>query len=432
MTTITLEDYEKLREMNEYAFGNLLDIRTKKPLFTDKKNNKDYYLIDGLTEHLYFVYLKKNGIKNPNEIIIKLTIMENIEGLPGLNGTGKFYIKTSNTSFIYEIQKYKCPVRAFFYMDKAIEENDDLEEVFPDNSEIIDLEINLAKNFNRELVEPDFHEYIKKTANLDQYGNEIRDMSRIPDEELKKRQYLEFLNSENEKNGGLYDNLEIMHKEELAMEFEKEIVIKLTLVGNVEDLPFLNGWGSFYIKTNNNSFILEIQKYKCPIRAFFYMDKVIEDNDDINEIYSDECENIDLDINLSINYLSELIEPSMKEYIKLTPYLDEYGNREEVTLFDPSEYQFNAFWQSSNPREIKITAIIRNYLSTMNPIDIHLICKKFNKTRVKLELIYMFQEDYERGFINIKGKDYPLEGRYKDDLVFKEIMEIVESFKDEQ
>ena len=104
-------------------------------------------------------------------------------------------------------------------------------------------------------------------------------------------------------------------------------------------------------------------------------------------------------------------------YIKYTPQsrynapYEVYDDQKEV-MFDPSEFSFNAFWQSGKPTMQKISSVIRNYLTAMDQNDICLLCRKFGKNRVKAELIATYKAFYEQGFIDVKGHKILLEGRY--------------------
>ena len=117
-------------------------------------------------------------------------------------------------------------------------------------------------------------------------------------------------------------------------------------------------------------------------------------------------------------------------YLKYTPQSEKkapyevYDDQEEI-LFDPSEFSFNAFWQSSKPTMQKVVSIIRNYLMGMNSDDICLLCRKFGKNRVKAELIKTYRAYYKQGFIDVKGHRVPLEGRYDRNPVFKEIAKMI-------
>ena len=58
------------------------------------------------------------------------------------------------------------------------------------------------------------------------------------------------------------------------------------------------------------------------------------------------------------------------------------------------------------------------------------MCEKFGKDRVLQELDREFIELFEIGYFDIKGMKIPLTGDYKDYGVYKEILEIVESYKE--
>jgi len=107
----------------------------------------------------------------------------------------------------------------------------------------------------------------------------------------------------------------------------------------------------------------------------------------------------------------------------IVPYL--ISDNQEKVEFDPKEYTFNAFWQTSKKSIQNVSAVIRNYLGTMNPQDIQTLCKKFGRNRVKRELIQKYKEMYAQGFINVKGMEIVLEGRYDRNPAFKEILSII-------
>ena len=117
-------------------------------------------------------------------------------------------------------------------------------------------------------------------------------------------------------------------------------------------------------------------------------------------------------------------------YVKYTPQskrkapYEVYDDQEEV-MFDPTEFSFNAFWQSGKPTMQKVSSIIRNYLTAMDQNDICLLCRKFGKNRVKAELIATYRALYKQGFIDVKGHKVPLEGRYDRNPVFKEILKMI-------
>ena len=117
-------------------------------------------------------------------------------------------------------------------------------------------------------------------------------------------------------------------------------------------------------------------------------------------------------------------------YVKYTPQskkkapYEVYDDQEEV-MFNPTEFSFNAFWQSGKPTIQKVSSIIRNYLTGMDQNDICLLCRKFGKNRVKAELIATYRTLYKQGFVDVKGHRVPLEGRYDRNPVFKEILKMI-------
>ncbi|MCT7625037.1 nucleotidyltransferase family protein [Aliarcobacter butzleri] len=108
---------------------------------------------------------------------------------------------------------------------------------------------------------------------------------------------------------------------------------------------------------------------------------------------------------------------------------EDLNENKELVIHDPKDYTFNCFWQTPFPAKQTVTSIIRNYLGTMNKQDIHTLCKKFGKDRVLKELNDKYKELFEKGFVNIKGLEIPLTGNYKDYELFKEILEIVNSYE---
>ena len=97
--------------------------------------------------------------------------------------------------------------------------------------------------------------------------------------------------------------------------------------------------------------------------------------------------------------------------ISKQPY--EVLDTEEHVSFNPNEYSFNAFWTSGAVISTQsIKSVIRNYLSTMNSIDIGVVIKKFGRGRVRSELISMYKEEYQQGYVNVKGMKIPLHGRW--------------------
>ncbi len=109
--------------------------------------------------------------------------------------------------------------------------------------------------------------------------------------------------------------------------------------------------------------------------------------------------------------------------IDAAPY-EIFDNQNKVK-FNPSDYTFNAFWQTSKSSTQRVSSIIRNYLATMHPTDIQTLCNKFGKNRVKRELIQKYKEMYAKGFLNIKGMELILEGRYDRNPAFIEILGMI-------
>jgi len=98
---------------------------------------------------------------------------------------------------------------------------------------------------------------------------------------------------------------------------------------------------------------------------------------------------------------------------------------QDIAEFNPGAYTFNAFWQTSKSSMQKVSAVIRNYLGTMNPDDIKILCQNFGRNRVKKELIQKYKEMYKQGYINVKGMEIMLEGRYDRNPAFREILGMI-------
>ncbi len=113
----------------------------------------------------------------------------------------------------------------------------------------------------------------------------------------------------------------------------------------------------------------------------------------------------------------------LEDSIDMIPYL--VGDNQDIIEFNPKEYTFNTFWQTSKVSIQNVSAVIRNYLGTMNPQDIHTLCKNFGRNRVKRELIQKYKEMYAQGFINIKGMEITLEGRYDRNSAYREILGMI-------
>lgn len=126
-----------------------------------------------------------------------------------------------------------------------------------------------------------------------------------------------------------------------------------------------------------------------------------------------------------------IAKTSTKKFYRL--YLDEnsdvapyktFDNQDKIK-FNPKEYTFNAFWQTSKPSIQSVSSVIRNYLATMNPDDIRTLCRNFGRNRVKRELIQKYKEMYAKGVLNIKGMELALEGRYDRNPAFIEILGMI-------
>jgi len=98
---------------------------------------------------------------------------------------------------------------------------------------------------------------------------------------------------------------------------------------------------------------------------------------------------------------------------------------QDKVKFNPKDYTFNAFWQTSKPSIQSVSSVIRNYLATMNPDDIRTLCRNFGRNRVKRELIQKYKEMYAKGVLNIKGMELALEGRYDRNPAFIEILGMI-------
>lgn len=99
----------------------------------------------------------------------------------------------------------------------------------------------------------------------------------------------------------------------------------------------------FYFETDNKYFINEVKKYICPVRLSKFLDKTMEQFDDIKELVRLEPgQKIDLFINLS--HISEKIikDPNLfafsDKYLEQTKHLDKYGNEIELEESDLTEH----------------------------------------------------------------------------------------------
>ena len=84
--------------------------------------------------------------------------------------------------------------------------------------------------------------------------------------------------------------------------------------------------------------------------------------------------------------------------------------------------------QTLGTSEQSVSAVIRNYLATMHPIDIHTLCQSFDTGRVKSELIQKYKTMYALGSVKIKGLEVKLKGRYDRNPVFIEIIGMIDDY----
>ena len=61
----------------------------------------------------------------------------------------------------------------------------------------------------------------------------------------------------------------------------------------------------------------------------------------------------------------------------------------------------------------------------MNSKDIQTLCSNFGRNRGKRELIQKYKEMYAQGFLNVKGMELILEGRYDSNPAFVEILGMI-------
>ncbi|WP_128980687.1 hypothetical protein [Halarcobacter ebronensis] len=90
----------------------------------------------------------------------------------------RFYFKTDNKYFIDEVKKYICPVRLSKYLDEAMEEFNDIEELIRlEPNQKADLFIDLSHISEKLIKDPKLSpfsdKYLEQTLHLDQYGYEL-------------------------------------------------------------------------------------------------------------------------------------------------------------------------------------------------------------------------------------------------------------------
>ena len=115
------------------------------------------------------------------------------------------------------------------------------------------------------------------------------------------------------------------------------------------------------------------------------------------------------------------------EYTDVKNKIDVVDLSDEVE-FNPQEFSTNLFWQTSNTNHQKVYAIISNYLSTLNANDIKELCKRFGKNMVKSVLNDKYKSLYKQGFISTNGMDIPLNGKYNQNPIYKQLLGIINDF----
>jgi DNA phosphorothioation-dependent restriction protein DptG len=98
---------------------------------------------------------------------------------------------------------------------------------------------------------------------------------------------------------------------------------------------------------------------------------------------------------------------------------------DDVVVFNPSAYSHNLFWQTNEESEQKVYSIISNYLSSMNKSDIVKLCSQFGKNIVKSVLNDKYKKMYALGFISTSGMDIPLNGKYNQNEMYKQIVGVI-------
>ena len=166
-----------------------------------------------------------------------------------------------------------------------------------------------------------------------------------------------------------------------------------------------------------SEFLKANRKYKKS-RDNWYADELLERVAHIQE----HADIKDIDVSEYLQMLDGTI--NLIERIKVK--VDEM----EFVDFNAEDYTFNELYKYGNQKRFSKGLIIRKYLGTMNKQDIHTLCSKYGKDRVIKELNYKFRAIFEHGFIYTEDKKIPLTGDYKEHGVFKEILEIIENYKE--
>ena len=99
-----------------------------------------------------------------------------------------------------------------------------------------------------------------------------------------------------------------------------------------EDNEVLGDIGTSYIETSNQIFILEVRKYRCPIRLASYLDLALAENENVRELI-EVPDSHDVFISLveeSLAINEEYIQKGIcvDEYLEITNHLDKYGRGE--------------------------------------------------------------------------------------------------------
>jgi hypothetical protein len=101
------------------------------------------------------------------------------------------------------------------------------------------------------------------------------------------------------------------------------------------------------------------------------------------------------------------------------------ADTDDVIMFDPRKYSHNLFWQTNKSSEQRVYAIISNYLSTMDKNDITRLCDEFGKNMVRGVLNDKYKKMYEKGYIATSGIDIPLQGKYNQNEMYKQVLGLV-------
>jgi hypothetical protein len=121
------------------------------------------------------------------------------------------------------------------------------------------------------------------------------------------------------------------------------------------------------------------------------------------------------------NLLESLDYKEAKEKIKAVDI-------DDTVVFNPEQYSYNLFWQTNENSEQKVYSIISNYLSTMNEKDIKTLCKQFGKNLVKSVLKDKYKKMYAKGYISTNGIDIPLNGKFEQNEMYKQVLGIINDY----